>query len=474
MRRIRIGLFAGGLEQYWTETGMKELPDRLNQDAKRLAKSLGKEFEVVYPGLAGNVADSARVGQAIRQEDVDLAIMYHATYLDDAMSLAFLDEIGDIFCVLFLSQGVSTFTGPLDVTDYGRQWGNNSTVQLPGTLDRTRPGLRYGFVFGGLDSPRAMGEIGQYARAAAAVRSLKGKLLAFLPHRSHGVPMYDTFPDESRMIGQTGIRIDYLYIIDLIREMEAVSQKDNDALVRELYDKYEVVEPPKEEVQQSARLSLALERMVEKKGVDALAIDYAAGMITHVGALPCLGMSLLSDKGVIVASEGDIGVSVGGLIIKALTGKAVHFWEHLGFDEEHNWIVGGHEGGSAGFNLAKANTRPKLRATQYVDFDGSPDAPHFGVLPEFITHPGPVTLLSMYRARESYEMRIACGESVDMDPLPVRYEHTVFKPPIPLDEYFKRIVEAQICHHFALVHAEIQPELHKVAQIMGMNVKDIT
>ena len=87
-----------------------------------------------------------------------------------------------------------------DLEDYGRTWGNNSVVQIHGTLKRMKQGLRMGFVFGGFDNPRALREIGEYARAAKAVRNLKGKLVTFLPHRSACVPMYDTFPDETKMM----------------------------------------------------------------------------------------------------------------------------------------------------------------------------------------------------------------------------------------------------------------------------------
>lgn len=473
-RKIKIGLFAGGIEQYWKETGMKDLSDRIDQDARRLAEALGKEFEVDYPGLAGNVADAVRIGKILREESIDLALMYHATYVDDAMSIAFIEEIGDIFLVLFQSQGIGSFATETDLTDAGRSWGNNSSVQLPGTLKRVKPNFRFGFVFGRLEDPRSLREIGEYARAAKAVRNLKGKLVAFFPHRSLGVPMYDTFPDETKMMGQVGIRINYLYIVDLIKEMDSISDSNNQALVKELYEKYEVVEPSKKEIEQAARQALALERLVRKHTVDALAIDFAAGMIPNTGALPCVGMARLIDQGIVVATEGDLSVAVAGLIIKEITGKPIHFWEHLAFDEEKNWILGGHEGGSAGFTMAKMNTRPKLRGTQYINFDGIPGAPHYGVIPEFITNPGLVTLLTFYRGPEAYEMRIACGESVDLNPLPVHYEHTVFKPAILLRNYFSRIMEAGVCHHFGLVHAEISSELEKVAQILGMKVGYLT
>jgi L-arabinose isomerase len=470
----KIGLFAGGIEQYWTETGMPELPGRIDADARRLASALELEAEVIYPGLAGNKADSARIGRALRAEGVDLAVMYHATYLDDAMSISFLEEIGPTFAVLLLSQGFETFLEPMDLTGAGRSWGNNSTVQLPGTLKRYWPGFRFGFVFGGLGSPRTLREIGEYARAARAVRHLKGKMVAFLPHRSVGVPMYDTFPDETNMMGQTGIQTRYLYIIDLVQEMNAVPDCDTRTLVAELSAQCDVVEPAPEEVLLSTRQALALERLVSKNGVDALALDSSGGMIPHTGALPCVGMARLIDQGTVVTSEGDLSTAVAGLIIRDITGKPIHFWEHLAFDEERNWVLGGHEGGSAGFSMAKEGTRPRLRCSQYINFDLIPGAPHHGVVPEFITDPGPVTLCTFYRGPEGYEMRLASGESVDLDPFPICYEHTVFRPDVPLDSYFHRIAETGVCHHFALVHASIGNELGRVAEILGMKVKWLT
>jgi L-arabinose isomerase len=470
----KIGLFAGGIEQYWKDAGMKELPQRLGEDARRLATALGREFEVIYPGLAGNPSDARKIGKTLRNEEVDLALMYHATYVDDAMTVAFLSEIGDIYPVLFQSQGFKSFLEPMDLTDLGRSWGNNSSVQLPGTVKRLKPDLKFGYVFGELENPRALKEIKEYGRAARAVKSLKGKRVGFLPHRSLGVPMYDTYPDETKMIGQTGIEIDYLHIIQLVKEMEAVDDRDCKRLVDELYEKYEVVEPPKEEVDLTARQALALERLVEKNDIDALAVDFSAGMIPLTGAMPCVGMARLIDKGIVVTTEGDLSVSVAGLIIKDITGKPIHFWEHLAFDEENNWILGGHEGGSAGFTMAKEGTRPKLRCNQYINWEGIPGAPHYGVVPEFITNPGPVTLLTFYRGPEAYEMRLASGESVDLDPLPVHYEHTVFKPCVDLNSYFRRIAEVGVCHHFALVNAEIKGDLEKVAEIMGMRVQCLT
>ncbi|GAF80019.1 unnamed protein product, partial [marine sediment metagenome] len=318
MMRAKVGLFAGGIEQYWTETGMKDLRAALDKDARRLAQALEERFDVVYPGLVGNVADSEKTGRILREEQVDIALMYHASYLDDEMSLVFLDQLGGIFPVLFLSQGLRRFSGDDTLTDAGRTWGNNSAVQITGTLKRMKPDLKYGFVFGGLVSPTAMNEIEEYARAARAVKKLAKSRIAIFPHRSSAVPMYDTFPDETMMIAQTGVGIIYLYIQQLLDAMKEVSDKDTAALTEELYDKYEVIEPPKEEVILAARQAIALERVVRENNLDALAIDTGPGMIPYTGMIPCVGMARLIDQGIVVAGEGDLSVSVSGIILQEL------------------------------------------------------------------------------------------------------------------------------------------------------------
>src|SRR3990172_1009291 len=179
----KVGLFAGGIKTYWKDTGMHALPAALEQDIARLCALLGESCEVVYPHLATDEEDSARAGRMIRDARVDLAIMYHATYVDDAMSCAFLRELGDIYAVLLQSQGLPGLSGNYSPIDWGRCWGVNSAVQLPGSLKRLWPTFRFGFVFGALDDARTVAELAAYARAAHAVTRLKHSQIGFLPHR---------------------------------------------------------------------------------------------------------------------------------------------------------------------------------------------------------------------------------------------------------------------------------------------------
>ena len=118
--------------------------------------------------------------------------------------------------------------------------------------------------------------------------------------------------------------------------------------------------------------------------------------------------------------------------------------------------------------------KPKLRCTQYVDFRHWEGAPLNAVLPEFITEPGPVTIINLFRGAEAYEMRYATGQSVDTPARPVHFEHTIFQPDIPLSDYFHRMKDVGVCHHFGLVHGSVGPELKKVAEMLGMKCLCLT
>jgi L-arabinose isomerase len=470
-----IGLFTGGIETYWKDCGMQELPALLEADSRRLADRLGEQFEVVYPGIAGNKKEATQRARKIREAGVDVVVIYHATYVDDAMSFAVVDELGpNIFTILLHSQGIKGIPESIDMVPAGTTWGNNSAVQICGTYKRMRPDFRFGFVFGELDNPHVYREIESYVRAWSAVRKLRGSKIMYMPHRCTQVPMYDTFPDDTMMIAQTGVDIGFLSTIELVDEMAETSDEDTDALYQDITSKYEVVEPTEEEVRLACRQAIALENMVRRHEVDALAIDTGPEITPRTGMLPALGMALLIDKGFVVATEGDLSVSVGGLLLQSLTGKPVHFWEHLWVDEEKNWILGGHEGGSAGFSMARKDEKPRLRCTQYVDFRHWQGAPLNAVLPEFITESGPVTLINLFRGVEAYEIRYATGQSVDTPSRPVHFEHTIFQPDIPLRDYFKRMKDVGVCHHFGLVHGSVGPELEKVAEMLGMKCVCLT
>ncbi len=66
----------------------------------------------------------------------------------------------------------------------------------------------------------------------------------------------------------------------------------------------QILEPTKEDIEKAARVSVALDRLVEQEQADGLAIGTCMGWLSR--GFPCLGFTRLRDRGVPAACEGDM------------------------------------------------------------------------------------------------------------------------------------------------------------------------
>lgn len=66
----------------------------------------------------------------------------------------------------------------------------------------------------------------------------------------------------------------------------------------------EIIEPTGEDIEKAARVSVALDRLIEQEKADALAIGTCMGWLPK--GFPCLGFTRLRDRGIPAACEGDM------------------------------------------------------------------------------------------------------------------------------------------------------------------------
>ena len=76
--------------------------------------------------------------------------------------------------------------------------------------------------------------------------------------------------------------------------------------------------------------------------------------------------------------------------------------------------------------------------------------------------------------RDGYLMRIATGEAVATTQRPVHHEHLIFKPDVPLEQYFRRMMNAGVDHHFAFGYGDWSRELEKLAEFLQMPFENLT
>lgn len=66
----------------------------------------------------------------------------------------------------------------------------------------------------------------------------------------------------------------------------------------------EIIEPTKEDIEKAARVSVALERLMQREQADGLAVGTCMGWLPR--GFPCLGFTRLRDRGLPAACEGDM------------------------------------------------------------------------------------------------------------------------------------------------------------------------
>lgn len=79
----------------------------------------------------------------------------------------------------------------------------------------------------------------------------------------------------------------------------------------------EIIEPNKDDIEQAARVSVALDRLMEQEQADALAIGTCMGWLPR--GFPCLGFTRLRDRGIPAACEGDMDSVLTMLLFQYVT-----------------------------------------------------------------------------------------------------------------------------------------------------------
>ncbi|MGC9359836.1 MAG: L-arabinose isomerase family protein [Anaerolineae bacterium] len=108
------------------------------------------------------------------------------------------------------------------------------------------------------------------------------------------------------MEARFGVSIERMPYQRILDAYESASESDAEAITTELIEDAEwVVEPTKEDVFRAAKLYLAIKKVLDDAGADAVTIDCLA-MLHDLPTTPCIAFSLLNDEGTCAACEADL------------------------------------------------------------------------------------------------------------------------------------------------------------------------
>ncbi len=468
-RSLRAGLCGIGLEAYWSQfAGLeKRLHGYLTQFAARL---VGPGVEVVELGLIDTAQRSREAGHQCRSEDIDVLFLYVTTYALSNTVLPLVQRAGVPVIVLNLQPAAAidyeAFNKLEDRTAMTGEWlafcSACPVPEMANVLKRAR--IPFHQVTGVLDEPATWREIAEWLAAARVRSTLAEARLGLMGHYYSG--MLDIMTDVTLVSIAFGTHVELLEVDELSALCAKASESEIARRVAEFDDAFDVQpDCAKEELRRAARTSLALDRFIERHGLDALAYYYkGSGNAANEGTMSSiiLGTSLLTARHIPVAGEYEVKNAL-AMKMMDLIGAGGSFTEYYAMDFKDDLVLMGHDGpGHLGIAEGKIRVRP---LQVYHGKVGR------GLSVEMSVKHGPVTLLSVVERNDGrVQFLVAEGESVPGPILQIGNTNSRYRFGIGARRFVTDWSAHGPAHHCAIGVGHMSSKLEKLAALLGLEM----
>lgn len=470
---VKIGLFGIGLDTYWPQfKGLREkLVGYQNQIGRRI--KAGGGVELVDAGLVDSPEKAQAAASLLRRSEVDLIFLYISTYALSSTVLPVVQRVGVPVVVLNLQ--------PVPQLDYdafnklgdrGRMTGlwlehcqACSAPEIACVFNRA--GIPYHLVTGHLQDEDAWRELGDWVAAAKVAATLRANRVGVLGHYYGG--MLDVYSDMTQQAAALGNHFELLEMCELHDLRKAVTRPQVAAKVRQFHKAFDVLpECEAAEIERAARTSVALDQLVEKHRLGALAYYYegVAGndyqdIVTSVIA----GNTLLTGRNVPVAGECEIK-NVQAMKIMDSFGAGGSFSEFYLSDFKDDVVYLGHDG-PAHFAIAEG----RVKLVPLPVYHGKPGK---GLSIQMTVRQGPVTLLSVVqRGDGKLVLLVAEGESVPGPVLQIGNTNSRYQFRLGAKAFLNAWTKAGPAHHCAIGTGHLAGRIEKLGALLGLDVQQV-
>ena len=452
--------------------------DGLYEELSRKAADFVSHFEdsvdVIITDYVDTVDKSFDVVRMLKARDVDGIFMLLTTYLPSSLTAPFANYL-DVPQVLVGIQ-------PLAHLDYGNcttfmQLANDDICAMPeiaGSYLRLGRKMPPCIVAASCEAEKIKREVRTWQRAIAAKAAFKYAQFGYLGHTYEG--MYDMHTDPTAFSGAFKSHVRMLEMCELSKWADEVTEDMVAAKIQVIRDTFDIQDPSVDpltdyvqdgDLEWSARMACALDLMVQKNRLTALAYYYKGernNLYERMSAALIIGNTLLTTSGIPLAGEADLKTAAAMLIMNRIGGGG-SFAELHPFDAEGNCVLVGHDGPH---NIAISEGKPILRKLRkYHGKSGS------GIGVEFSLKSGPITMLSInFQPNGRFKLVAATGLSVaGAIPQTGNTNTRVTFPGKAVSDFLVRWSEAGPTHHFALGVGNLLPEIRAFARIMDMDLE---
>lgn len=467
---LRIGLFGIGLAAYWDQ--FAGLEDRLKGYVRRVAERLsGPGREVINFGLVDSSERAFEVGREARRQDIDLLVLHVTTYALSSTVLPIVRRAKVPVLVLNLAPEPAIdyvhFNNLPNRTAMTGEWlAYCSACPVPEIANVfARSGIPFHQITGVLeDDPECWREIEDWIAAAHVVEKLAQLRLGLMGHYYNG--MLDIATDITALCATFGTHVEMLEI-DELGALRAQATKDQIAQkLSEFHAEFDVQHDcPAAELASAARTSVALDGLVERHGLGALAYFYnGTGCEMNEDTITSIivGSSILTRRGIPVAGEYEVKNAIAMKIMDSL-GAGGSFTEYYAVDFADDIILMGHDGpGHSGI----AEGRTKLKPLQV--YHGKVGR---GLSVEMSVRNGPVTLLSVVEDKHrGFKLLVAEGQTEAGPILEIGNTNSRYRFPIGARDFINRWNQQGPAHHCAVGVGHVGDRLDKLGRLLNIDV----
>lgn len=460
-RRTRIGLVAGGLGAYWPQ--FPSLLPQLQASARRVSDKLSDlDCEVVDVGFISDAEEGAVAAEKLRVADCDLIIGFLTTYMTATMLVPVAQRSGAPVLLLNLQPTESMDHASFDTGAWLAYCGACPLPEMANAFRRV--GVEFRSVSGYVEDPRAWTRIERWVKAAGVRAAFRHGRHGLLGHLYPG--MMDVSSDPTLVSAQLGGHVEILEIDDLRVRVEKVTDAETEARMELARDVFTIDDSVVEEdFRWGARVSVALDRLVEDFSLDSLAY-YHRGlngeMHERVGAGMILGASLLTARGIPTAGEYELRTSLAMLLMDRL-GAGGSFTELQALNFHDGVVEMGHDGPA---HLAISAGKPLLRGLGV--YHGKRG---WGVSVEFDVKHGPVTTCGIGQLRDGSFRIVASEGEVVPGPL-LAIGNTTSRVDFGRDpgEWTDEWSGTGVAHHWALGVGHRVEELRAASDLLGLEL----
>ena len=469
MLMYRIGLFGIGLDTYWGQ--FSGLLDRLKGYQKAINGKLGQNgLEVIDAGMVDNPDKARQAAALFAEKRVEAIFLYISTYalshtvLPVAQNLKVPVIILNLQPVAAIDYAAFNALGDRGVMT-GEWLAHCQACPLPEIANVfNTAAINYDMVTGWLDDPAAWQEITDWCAAIKVKAELRDSRIGILGHYYCG--MLDVYTDVAGLAAVFGSHFELLEIDELKALRDSIKPQEIQEKRKQFEKEFTVsAECSEEELNRAAHTSCALDALVEKKRLGAMAYYYEGwdgndheNIITSVIA----GNTLLTAHNVPVAGECEVKNAV-AMKIMDIMGAGGSFAEFYAMDFNDDVVLWGHDG-PAHAAIAEGN----VGLVPLSVYHGKPGK---GLSIQMSVKHGPVTILSVVQGPGGTTFLLyAEGESVPGPVLQTGNTNSRYRFSIGAKEFVNNWSKAGPAHHSAIGIGSLAGKLEKLGTLLEIPV----